>query len=618
MAAPETTRRKLPFLLLGCAAFLIAMTAGWTAISAQIDSYHSDWIMRIYQTPNPALDAMILEIDDATLLNYKGDRNLRNTLAHALDRVAAVQPKAVAIDLILAEESEDSQDQRLAATLAKVPNLVLSADIMSHGDDWEEPYKLFLPAAKAIGHVHADPDRYDGVSRQVQLEKVAKRTRHWALALETYRLSIGAGTIIESPKDLQVGDKVIPVARRGNEGRAMIIRYRNEPVRRLSVKDVIENPKAAEQFRNKVVFVGVTSQSKARDRLVTPTIPMMGVEINAHIYETIAQRDFVRKASNIAVVVVCVMFTASTALMFAFVGGWQAYLVAAMQIFLAHAFPHLLFGEGVIFPLLAPAGCAWLSGLSCAAYEYFVVRKQLRESEAGRLRYQQAIRFVVHEMKQPLTAIQGSSELMTRYNLNDDKRKQMNQMINSESKRLSRMMQTFLDVERLTEGQMQMKRVPFAVQDVVRTSVERIRPLADRKNISILNGEQTTDEMMGDQELMEYAIYNLLSNAIKYSPAETHVQVDARRKGDQLEISVRDQGIGLDEKELKIIGTKFYRTSRAEKSGEAGTGIGLSIVLQIVEHHGGRIVITSAPNHGSCFTVVVPVFKSAPTAEMRG
>jgi signal transduction histidine kinase len=256
--------------------------------------------------------------------------------------------------------------------------------------------------------------------------------------------------------------------------------------------------------------------------------------------------------------------------------------------------------------------------LSCAAYEYFVVRKQLRESEAGRRRYQQAIHFVSHEMKSPLTAIQGSSELMTRYNLNDDKRKQMAQMINSESKRLGRMIQTFLDVERLSEGQMQLKREPFSVQDIVATCIDRIRPLADRKQIGVLTGERTTDEMLGDRELMEYAIYNLLSNAIKYSPAETQVQVDARRSGDQLKISVRDQGIGMDEKELKKIGTKFYRTSKAEKSGESGTGIGLSIVGQIVEHHGGRMEITSVPNQGSCFTVVVPVCKSAPAADVRG
>ena len=73
-----------------------------------------------------------------------------------------------------------------------------------------------------------------------------------------------------------------------------------------------------------------------------------------------------------------------------------------------------------------------------------------------------------------------------------------------------------------------------------------------------------------------------------------------------LRLSVADQGIGMDEKELRKIFKKFYRTKKAENSGEVGTGIGLSIVEQIVTQHGGRIEVTSTPGKGSCFTMVLP------------
>ena len=73
-----------------------------------------------------------------------------------------------------------------------------------------------------------------------------------------------------------------------------------------------------------------------------------------------------------------------------------------------------------------------------------------------------------------------------------------------------------------------------------------------------------------------------------------------------------DQGIGMDQKEVKQIFQKFYRTKKAEESGEAGTGIGLSIVQQIVEQHGGRIDVTSQPGQGSCFTLVMPAAAGAP------
>jgi signal transduction histidine kinase len=249
---------------------------------------------------------------------------------------------------------------------------------------------------------------------------------------------------------------------------------------------------------------------------------------------------------------------------------------------------------------------AWLTVATAASWMYFVVRRQLRKSEGDKARYQQAIHFVTHEMRSPLTAIQGSSELMGRYNLNDEKRKQMAQMINSESKRLARMIQTFLDIERLTEGQMEFRVESFDLERLISVCMERAQVLAERKQIELQLHALDPTTLSGDRELMEYAVYNLLTNAVKYSPENTLVTVRAIRDGGSLRISVSDQGIGMDEKELRNIFTKFYRTKKAENSGEAGTGIGLSLVEQIVSHHGGRMEVTSKPGQGSCFTMVLP------------
>jgi signal transduction histidine kinase len=111
---------------------------------------------------------------------------------------------------------------------------------------------------------------------------------------------------------------------------------------------------------------------------------------------------------------------------------------------------------------------------------------------------------------------------------------------------------------------------------------------------------------------------------VKYSPQRTEVTLSARKDGGHVDrgdvrIAVKDQGIGMDQKEVKQIFQKFYRTKKAEESGELGTGIGLSIVQQIVEQHGGKIGVTSQPGAGSCFTIVVPAaaHKSVPTAAKR-
>jgi two-component system sensor histidine kinase SenX3 len=169
------------------------------------------------------------------------------------------------------------------------------------------------------------------------------------------------------------------------------------------------------------------------------------------------------------------------------------------------------------------------------------------------------------------------------------------------------MIQVFLDVERLSAGEMELKSESFPICIVIDACIERAKPLADRKQIRIDAGRVGDEVLSGDRELMEYAFYNVLTNAIKYSPANTEVAVSAWREGDRCAVSVRDQGIGMDQKEVRKIFQKFYRTKRAEQSGEAGTGIGLSIVEQIVLQHGGRIEVESTPGKGSCFTLILPV-----------
>jgi two-component system sensor histidine kinase SenX3 len=204
---------------------------------------------------------------------------------------------------------------------------------------------------------------------------------------------------------------------------------------------------------------------------------------------------------------------------------------------------------------------------------------------------------------------------MTRYNLNDEKRKQIAQLINSESRRLARMVETFLNVERLSEGQMDLKREPFPVSETMHACIDRARPLAERKRIELCIQPLPEATLLGDRELMEYAFYNLLNNAIKYSPVETQVTVAGEADKHRLRLSVRDQGIGMDEKELRQIFKKFYRNKRAEASGESGTGIGLSIVEQIVTHHGGTIEVASAPGKGSCFTLSLPLAAGGAAAQ---
>jgi signal transduction histidine kinase len=500
-------------------------------------------------------------------------------------------------------------DAALAQAFHATPNLVLSCELIDDGRQWEDPLQEFRRGA-ALGHVYADPDKNDTVTRVIPLEKRSGHLRRWALSLEAFRLSRGA-PIIESPTDLQVGSTVIPV--RG-DGRSMRVRFIPSNMDRMpsvSMKDLLEDPTRAKEFTDKVVFVGVTAITEVRDRLLTPNAfgrQTSGIDINAQAFETLAQGLFITDISDFLVLVFSLGLVVAAGLAFRYLPGWQAYAASVLILAATGVMPYVFFTHRRVLSFSTPASAAVLGTMTAAAYYHLVVRRNLRIEQAARERYQQAMHFVTHEMRTPLSAIQGSSELISRYALTEEKRKQIALLINSESKRLARMVEIFLNVERLSAGQMELKRQAIPVKEMVDVCVERVKPLGERKHIGITL-EPISEELQltGDRELMEYACYNLLTNAVKYSPQRTEVRVSGRRDDGHIRIAVKDQGIGMDQKEVKQVFQKFYRTKKAEESGEAGTGIGLSIVQQIVEQHGGRIEVTSQPGVGSCFTVVVPV-----------
>jgi signal transduction histidine kinase len=591
----------------------VGVLVGWTPIANRIDNYTYD-LMDSYTRGfgNPSLqvptESVIVGIDEETLRAKGGMRNIRPILAEVLDQINTASPRVVALDVILADDVDPVEDARLEASLRATRNLVLGSQIAE--GKWEDPASRFKPLALALGHVHTERDHADGVSRQIELARVAGGQRRWALALEAFRLARGA-EIVESPGDLQIGSTVILPAQQGPEY-PMLIRYL--PPRWIPTISPLQIVQQRDLIRDKTVFLGITALSAAHDRLVSPSgNDVSGVEVHAQAFETMAKGHFLTRTAQSSVLLVCLTLAVAAGLVFGFLSGWYAYVAAAILLGLTMWMPVQFFRHDSVFPYFAPLAVAWLSSAGAASYQHFVVRRQLRKSESEKSRYQQAIHWAAHEMRTPLTAIQGSSELMTRYNLPDAKRGELTEMINSESKRLARIISTFLDVERLADGQMELRQEPLAVAELVNTCMGRARPLAERKHIAMSLDSAVDATLLGDRELLEYALYNLLTNAVKYSPADTEIHVYSALRDGDLRLSVVDQGIGMDAKEIKSIFQKFYRTKRAEASGETGTGIGLSIVEQIVFRHGGRIEVTSTPGEGSCFTMIMKAHASAPT-----
>ena len=145
-----------------------------------------------------------------------------------------------------------------------------------------------------------------------------------------------------------------------------------------------------------------------------------------------------------------------------------------------HALPYALLLNGLVAASFSLAAAFWLPLIACGTYQYLTVWRHFRTADATQRRLRQQMEFVTHEMRSPLTTIAGSSELGSKYALDEKRRQQMFELIHRESQRLSRMVERFLDVERLSAGEIELRREPVDVRAIVETSAERVRPMAER------------------------------------------------------------------------------------------------------------------------------------------
>ncbi len=222
------------------------------------------------------------------------------------------------------------------------------------------------------------------------------------------------------------------------------------------------------------------------------------------------------------------------------------------------------------------------------------------------------IALVTHELRTPLTAIQGLSELLTEHEIEPASQSKMLSTINSEAKRLARMVNEYLDITRLESGAQKARFASVDIDKLVEQTLLLLEPLAAKREIKFVRRfEAVQPNINADAELLARAITNIIANAIKYSPDKTSITVETQSDDKFLKIIVRDEGFGISAEQLPRIFEKFYRVPPRKQSSEvAGTGLGLALTQEIVELHGGRINVESKLNEGSTFTLFLPFLQS--------
>ena len=214
-----------------------------------------------------------------------------------------------------------------------------------------------------------------------------------------------------------------------------------------------------------------------------------------------------------------------------------------------------------------------------------------------------------HELRTPVTSIQGFAELMMADETLGEENREFLEIIVGESQRLSKMLSTFLSVSNLEQSDKQdIEKTPVKVDAVVKEIVSDMQDQARRKRIRLV--EQSNSHIppvAADKSLIGRAVSHLIDNAIKYSPERSSVIISTILEADFLRVVVEDKGYGVPSGEREKIWQKFYRVARdGQDKEEESTGLGLSLVKEIVEQHGGEVGVESENGQGSRFTFTLP------------
>lgn len=250
---------------------------------------------------------------------------------------------------------------------------------------------------------------------------------------------------------------------------------------------------------------------------------------------------------------------------------------------------------------------------------------------------QQAMRDFVsnvsHELKTPLTSIQGFSQAIMEGATQDEAaRRRAAGIIHQEAARMSRLVEDLLDLARIDSGQVVMHKSPLDLAQILHNTVERLLPQAAEKEIKLArNWQELPAQVVGDGDRLAQVFTNLLDNAIRHTPKGGRVVITgkvardlplvrpvrpglvqpdastlATQRGDFAEVSIADTGPGIPPDDLARIFERFYQVDKSRKRGR-GTGLGLAIIKELIEAHRGQIRAESVEGVGTKFTILLPL-----------
>ncbi|HEY1697165.1 MAG TPA: response regulator [Polyangiaceae bacterium] len=299
----------------------------------------------------------------------------------------------------------------------------------------------------------------------------------------------------------------------------------------------------------------------------------------------------------------------------------------------AGSLPDLVLGDRVYAPVVRRIGGALASDTTFSFREVTADRRHDGErarlleaersaraqAEAANLAKDEFLAVVSHELRTPLNAMLGWLRLLREGSLDPAKRERALATVERNAVAQQKLIEDILDVTRIISGKLTIDRVVLDLGPVVRAAAEAVRPEAEKKNIAFHLDVEGALPVSGDAARLQQLVANLLTNAVKFTPGGGAVTVDALVDGGVAVVRVLDTGVGIEPEFLPHVFERFRQADSSTTRTQGGLGLGLSIVRQIAELHGGTIEARSPGRaKGASFTVRIPLATSAAVARGPG
>ena len=243
------------------------------------------------------------------------------------------------------------------------------------------------------------------------------------------------------------------------------------------------------------------------------------------------------------------------------------------------------------------------------AHDVTEIRRSARILEEANRRKDEFLAMLAHELRNPLAPIRNASEILARKLAGDPQLNKTVSLVKRQVTHLARLVDDLLDVSRITEGRIELRRAPQELAPILAQARESVEPLMrEKQHILSVSASFEPLYVHGDHARLVQSVANVLTNAAKYTDPGGEIRLELRRQNDRASIVVSDTGVGIPAELLPRVFDLFVQGDRSLDRSQGGLGIGLSVVKRLIEMHQGSVTAFSeGPGHGSVFEIQLPL-----------